>query len=419
MSKRIHNVFIYQNPRQGASFISQHVAGGYRHSKMAKGGDDTASFVLHFTPSQAEVAFEQLLGCVVRVYVDNTEDPIWEGYIDRMTWRPGGITVTRGLENMSNRVNVTFYNADSAAANKVENTTHYDMTESIAVYGLKEGVYDAGVHFNNADKTHKVYLRNLLRNIYGWPQVSAVSASGGDGVIEIECKGLQYYAWDWQDYNAPKGSAADVTLDLVTAFLRVAGDSVFAGGVYLPANAPYVYAVGALAGGADWLKFVKVGAAPANISLVSAGGQTYLQFIQGLVEAGDGTNRFVFGITYRQPGNNQRYIYYNYANTAVVYTTYALSDAGRLRDVYGQVIDPWRVKPDAGIRINDILIGWSAEGDDPRIGYVERIEYDADAGSVSWQTGDDITLEGAMQRMKRYKKFKANDPFAAKPRQAI
>lgn len=418
MAAKLHSVHLYQPPRQGTAFVAQHAAIGYRHGIMAKGGFDTASFTLQLSQPAAELAFSNYLGCVVRVIVDNPDEPIWEGYIDRMTWRTGGVAVTRGFDNMMNRVNVTYYNADSPSANKTEQTAVANQLASQALYGVKEGSIDAGVHYNNADKTHKEALRDLRKNIYAYPQVSVAASEGGDGVLEIECKGLQYYVWDWSNYKLAKTNPSAITSVLHVAFARATGETAYAGGIMVPANATLIYETGVFAGGADWLRFI-VSNTAAQISYASESGQTHLQYLQSIVEAGNGVQQCVFGITLPDPNNGKRYVYYRPADTAIKYTAYAMSDTGRLRDLYGGVVPPWLVRPDAGVRINDILTGWDEAGDDPRIGYIESIEYDADAGTVQWQTGDDITLEGAMQRKKPLKAFAANNSFAANPRQTV
>lgn len=403
MSINTHLVQIFQRPRQGSAFIAQHIATGYRHSIIAKGGFDTASWSLQLNTSGAEIAFSQYIGCVVRVYVDNPNEPIWEGFINRVTWRVGGLVLTRSFDAMMNRVTVTFYNADSAATNKTEQTSVVDNAQSQAIFGIKEGSLDAGVHHSNANKTHKEIMRDTRRSVASWPQISVATADGGDGIIEFEAKGLQYFAWDWQNYKN-----TDTTLD--NASFLFGNVTCNAPSPYLPANAPYVYDVSAAIG-------IKISAnASFQMSRKSESGGTYLQFLQSIVEAGDGTNEWVFGIETPDVNTGKRQVYYRRANTAIQYNASALADSGRLRDLSGRIIPGYLVRPDAGVRINDILTGWDGLGDDPRTGYLERIEYDGESGSVSWSTGDGTDLEDAMQRTQRIKPYAANNPFAAPPR---
>ena len=77
---------------------------------------------------------------------------------------------------------------------------------------------------------------------------------------------------------------------------------------------------------------------------------------------------------------------------------------------------PWRVLPDRGIRLQDVLVGWNGMGDDPREAYLEVIEYDAESQSVAWQTSDNINIEGAFQLRQYYKTHGSR--FGAPPRQS-
>jgi phosphotransferase system IIB component len=419
-----HYLHVYQRPRQGTAHVASYKVNGYRHRLVTQGGYDSASCALDVRAAEAEWIYSHLIGCVARFHVDDPMQEIFEGYIDRITYRVGGFTYTKSLENMANKVNVTYFNSDSAAAVKTENVdtatgTVLQNTESQAIYGLKEMNLEAGVHHNNADKTHKILLRQTTLAIRGWPQVSVAYGGENSGaLIELEFRGLHVMAWDWQHYNAPKGSAADVTLDLVTAFLRLVGDSGFAGGIYLPSNAASIYQTGVLAGGANWLRFVKSGAGPANISMASASGQTYLQFVQSITEAGDGVSQAVFGLKRYEISSGLRYAYYQLASTTVRYNINALRDTGRIRDIYGRIVPGWMVVPDGVFQTMDIRLASHSGGDDPRTGYISAVEYDADSGTASIQSGDNITLEGVLQH-DRYFKAHSRKAFSAPPRQVL
>lgn len=415
-----HRISLYQRPRQGTGFVAQHVASGYRHSILAMGGFDTASWNLQLSPSAAEQAFQNYMGLVVRVYVDNPLVPVWEGFINRITWRVGGLVLSRSFDGMMNRVAVSYYNTKSAAATKTEKTIEVDTVQSQNIFGVKQGTLDAKLHYNNANKTHKEVLRDTRKSVASWPQISVSSGDGGDGIMEFEAKGLQYFAWDWQTYTQldPSAGGSAILANAYRAFEILTVQTTFAGGIYLPANGAFVYEQGADTGAVP-----RTGAyrdiafnTAFQIQTESQGASTYLQFLQELVEAGDGTNRWVFGIGLPDPNGGQRNVYYRPANTNILYTCNALSDSGRLRDVNGAVIPGYLVRPDASVRINDILIGWDERGDDPRISYIQRIEYDAEANTVAWSNGDGADLENALQRSNSVKAYAANTPFAAPPR---
>jgi hypothetical protein len=132
------------------------------------------------------------------------------------------------------------------------------------------------------------------------------------------------------------------------------------------------------------------------MSRESRTGQTFLQFMQSIAEAGDGSQQYAWGIGALDPNSQTRRIYYRPASTTVRYTVNALTDVGRVRDANGTPVPGWLVQADAGIRINDILTGYNQPGDDPRVGYIETVSYDGETGLVTFTTGDNITMEGAL-----------------------
>jgi hypothetical protein len=387
-----HIIQLWAKPKQSAQWIKNYTAVNYRHKLVAKGGFESMSATLQMSANEGEAFIEQYIGNIVRVYVDNPVEPIWEGFITRITLRAGGAVFTRSTDNMMNRVNVTYYNADSALAQKTEQTAVVNNTASQNLYGIKEGSIDAGVHYNNADKTHKTTLRNTLLGIRAYPQISVqAGGSSSDSLIEIECQGLVYFAYEWQNYKS-----AVTTLRQPNGIMNRLGAGGV--GVIYPENLPFVATLTDRGITAN---------ASFNISEESKTGQTFWQFIKSVGEAGDGTQQWVWGLTSVDPNLGYRYFYYKPATTTINYTTQIYRDSGYVRDVYGNIVNGWEVKPDYGIRINDAFIGWNltgtGAGDDPRVGYIETIEYDGETGAVTWQTGDNITLEGVFQNDRYFK----------------
>lgn len=423
-----HVMEISQRPRQGALKLGSFPVNNYRHRITAKGGFDSASCSLDVRPAEAEDIFSNYVGCVVAFYVDNPFAPIWEGYIERITYRVGGAVLTRSLENMANRVNVTYYNADSGAAIKTENIqtalgTVIENAASQAIYGLKVTNLDAGIHFNNADKSHKNLLRQTTLAQRAWPQISTVFGVEASGpLIELEMRGLHYMAWDWQTYENVRGSGLDTLTNASRAFQIVTSESgaaAWGGGALVPANASYIYAIGTSVNPNVLAQQYVTGNVSFNIQLASQSAQTYLQYIQGVAEAGDGAKQYVYGIHPPDPTTGIRYTYYSPANAAVAYQVTALRDPGRVRGTDGIITPGWLVRPNNGIQIMDILVGYNQAGDDPRIGYIESIEYDGETGLVSFQTGDNITMEGVLQKDRYYKAHGTKDRFGAQPRNVL
>lgn len=400
---------VLQRPVQGTGFVGRYPVFNYTHRKIARGGDDYASCSIKCSQTAGEEIYSEYLGCIVQFYAsDNPIDPIFEGFINRVTLRTGGVVLTRSLDEMSNRVSVVFYSANSGATPKTEITTAVNNTDSQDIYGIKEGTFDGGIHFNAADTTHKQILRDTIRTIRAWPQISVASTDRVEGTsIELEIRGLKSFAWEWQNYTS-----TNTTLETASdAFTRV---TVLLTGAP-PSNGALIYGTGNV--GTPSLGEIAANTT-FNISRESRSGQSYWQYIQSIIEAGDGSAQYTCGITRSNIFAANRYVYYRPAAVATLkYTTKAYKDAGMLRNTAGVLIPGHLIEPDAAIQVMDLLPNWSQPGDNPTIGYIESIDYDAESGRVKWQTGDNLTLEGVLQGTKYFKK--SGVLFGAQTRQVL
>lgn len=402
-----HYLHISDRPRQGSNLLATYQANNYTHRLTTAGGYDTASCALNVRPSEAEDIFSNYVGCAVAFYVDDPTAPIWEGYIERITYRAGGLVLTRSLENMANRVSVTYKNT---ASGNTETTLVNDNADSQAIYGIKEMSIDGLINYG-ADVSHKNLLRDTNLAIRAWPMVSV--ATGGDSggpLIELEMRGLQYMAWDWQAYSNAAAGVDNADLAFMRTTVRT--------DVSAPTNAPYIYLTGAGSFVGAFSALVQANAT-FNYSRQSSAGQTYNQYLQGLIEAGDGARPWIFGITPRDFNTGVRLVYYRAASAEIKYQVNALRETGRLRDMSGALIPGWRVTPDASAQIMDILIGYNQAGNDPRVFYIEAIEYDGESGLVSFQSGDNITMEGILQRNRYFRPQNRAQRFGAEPRKTL
>ena len=389
-----HILNIYQRPKQRgmAGFsLARYNMTGYKHRIIAMGGFDTASGALVVPRAEAEIIISNYIECVIQVIVDNPLNPAWEGFITRITYRVGGVVYTRSTDQMGNRTRVTYFDANAATPN-TQQTVVTNNAVSQAIYGVKVANLEAGVHYNSANITHLNSLRDTL-NLQAYPQISSVSSSSGDSVIvEIEMQGLYYYAFDWDNYVSTDTTMTNSNF----LFQRITC------GVDRSANASDViedttaYPVTADALIVNYSTF--------QMSRESRTGQTYLQFIQSIVEAGDGSQQWVWGITSLEPNRGTRNIYYKPASSAIAYTYRALKDYGRVRDLFGAFVPGWKVRPDAVIQVTDVLTFYDSSGDDPRRGYIMAVDYDGDSGLVTFQSGDNITMEGALGTNRYFKR---------------
>ena len=108
---------------------------------------------------------------------------------------------------------------------------------------------------------------------------------------------------------------------------------------------------------------------------------------------GDAGQYWVAGITPTNPNTGERRLYYKTQRTAIDYTA-KISDGLQLRDVWGRRVDPWRARPDGGVRITDSLIAWDGLGDNPIESWIATIEYDSATQRATWRGLDDTAAEG-------------------------
>lgn len=375
----IHYLNVYQKPKQGNVYLDRKVAYQYRHQITAMGWFDTASCQVAASRTEAEDALENWVGNRVAVFVDNPVAAIWEGLISRVSISVGGLVFTRSLDDMLNKVRTTrTYSATSTIIPTVSSGS--SLAASQAVYGIKEGNLDMNPHPGASGSSGQAdTLEALALALQAWPQTSVTLRGGGNlNIVSLEMVGFQY-TLEWETYQQA-GSLSRAPNTIITTDI-------------LPA----------LANGATFFDNTDFSEIDSNAAYttqrISRTGSTAWQFIQSLTEPGDGVDRWVAGITPTDNRGNRR-LYYRLSNTDIEYT--ARADQGlRSFNQWGKYVPPWRVRPDAGIRINDVLTAWNGQGDDPRETYIESVQYDAESQAVYWQGIDDITVEGAFQ-LKRY-----------------
>lgn len=406
-----HSLQVYQNPIKGTGFVAQYDATGVRWTKKSQGGDDFASCSVRANQAEAYRMYSEMVGSLGQFYTDNPSEPNWEGIISRVTIRIGGIVLSRSLDTMGNAVIVQFYDINNAGA-KTRQTTEINNTLSQGQFGKKEKTVEAGLHYNTLNVTHKNDLADLILVLDAFPGVSVTPNSSASGTtVEIELVGLQYYVWDWITYV----NATVSTVTASEAFRTVATDSAVMG--TMNPNMGATIATTTAAGQSNGY-LINTNSA-FSIPITSTAGQTALQYLRSVVEAGTGATQYVFGITRRNIWQPTRYVYYRPARTAVAYGVRARQDVGRVRDRWNNVIPPQYVEPDNVIQILDLPGEWTglSGGDDPRLSYISGIEYDGDARSVTWTGGDNPTLEGALLETGAFKFYRKS--YGAPAKQAF
>lgn len=379
-----HTLNLYQKPKLGNAFVGRYSIFNYKHRILAMGGFDTASCQIALDRKAGETALEQWVGRRVAIYVQNAAVPIWEGLISRVTLRAGAAVFTASLDELFNKVRVTF--GQRNATPNTQYTTPVSNTTSQALYGIKEGNIDAlSSDTISADLTAKTTLANRYLATRAYPKVSTAFASGSADLVSIEMIGF-YHTLEWETYDP--GVASGVTTP--TAFLAL---------LFVTAGVNRFSNLNTFFDNTD----VTQVATNTSFNAPASRGATYWDVVKSLTEPGDGTNRYISGITPTDPNTGTRRLYYARANVAVEYTIQARYDVGRVRNIYGAPLQPWQVRPDRSVRLQDVLTGWNLQGDDPREFYLEAVNYDAESQTVSLQSSDNIELEGALQLDSYYK----------------
>jgi len=370
-----HTLHIYEKPALGSAYIKHLNTYNYRHSINAIGGFDTASCDIAVrSRDEGQQFLDQYLGNRVAFYVDNPVEPIWEGFINRMTFSSGGVEYSISLDEMSNYV-VTLYTTTNTSPATTQSAAAQDA-DSQGVFGIKEEQIDLGLMLAGTGVT---LMRDTVLAQRAWPKSSILPAQGGAGLLHLECLGF-YHTLEWENYRETGTGSVQLGSFVDTIITNLLNGTTFFDN-------------------AD----VSLTVANANtIDIFTAKGGSTWETLLKIREIGNGTNYYVIGVTPTNFQTGTRRFYYTTASTTVTYTA-RQSDGLRIRNLYGQLVDPWRVRPDTGIRVSDMLISWNGIGDNPTETYIMKVDYDANRQTAIYAGDDDLTAEGVFN-LKTYNK---------------
>ena len=385
-----HFIHVYQRPKQGSAFIQRYPIYNYQHSIVNQGWFDTASGDIAVrSDSEGQKILQQYLGCFVAIYVDNPVVPVWEGLINRITFNSGGASYTISLDEMANRVTVTY----TGAANVAAEVAATNNLVSQAIYGIKQDQIEFGV--DPSAGTARTLLQGTILAQRAFPQTAISQAQGNTNIVHLELIGI-YHTLEWskQFTGTTTGTiAADAS---VTA--------------YVANNAN-------LATFFDSTSVAKISANAATVPIQQRG-VSFWDRLLTLAEMGDGTNYWVCGILPTDRTTGKRLFYYRQANAAVEYTALK-TDGLKPRNVFGRVVPPYLVVPDRAIRVSDALVGFynGSIQLDPTATYIQSVQYDANAQSVQWFGADNTTARAAFMLNRGY--LPLGRDFGAPARQIV
>lgn len=375
-----HWLTLYRRPQEaltaGEQMVGRYRAYNYSHRISSFGWFDTASCDVQVrgTGQQSNV-LERLLGTRAAIHVLDPIQPVWEGFVNRVSFVKNGVEWSISLEAMVNRVAVVYSNTSVSPAASTLAVAVNDTT-SQGVYGIKGTLVDLP---KNYGATGVTTYQNTILALNSWPQASLNAVSSPDSLIKLELLGF-WHTLGWSFYST--GGIADFAMDLMVRTLLPAD-----------ANGSLFYA------NAD---FTEIVANAATTPLQNYTRQDSLTGMRRITEGGDGSTAWIAGMGERNFNTGTRRVYYRQASTTTRYRA-RLGDGLRLRDIYGKPVHGWDVRPDCGLQISDLVPGWSGQGDNPAEMYVDSIDYDGNTGQVTLAGADDKRVEGIYQ-LKRYGK---------------
>ncbi len=372
---QLHTVNIYQRPKQGNNFLRRFNAVGYRHRIISVGGYDTASCEVLTRPGEGEMFIENFLGSRVAVYVDNPLRPIWEGFISRISIDVGATRWMATLENMANRIRIT-YKRIGATSVDTRNSSFND--DSVAKFGIKTDTIEAGLYGGSASvaNNHIDQMKDALLAARNWPtQSKSGSARQGPGTIKIEMLGF-YHTLLWEAWHEGGSTERDAGLAVSERITNLDNGTTFFDNTItnkIEANSSFKVSDEHQVTIPVWQQLLKI------------------------QEAGDGSVNWVMGVSSSNPANGIRHFYYRPQSTTLRYVE-RVDNQITIRNEFGGVIKPWFVRPDAILETRDILVSWNLKGDDPRRTYLQKVSYNADNNSIKWSSEDDVTFNGTTQQ---------------------
>lgn len=388
MAIPIHYIHVFQRPAQGSSFIKRYPVYNYQHSIVNQGWFDTASCDLAIRSfSEGNDILNGYLGAFVRIFVDNPVVPIWEGLINRITFNSGGASYTMSLEEMANRVSIVYTGAVNAAAE----TAVVNNTASQAIYGIKQDQIEFGA--DPSAGTHRTLLGNVILAQRAFPQTSVSQAQGETNLVHLELIGI-YHTLTWEKLFIALTAATSVFSTRITNLLAT------------------------IANGTTFLDNADASQITANAATTpqQQRGVSFWELFQKIAEAGDGTNYWITGVLPTDPNIGTRRLYYRQFNSTVEYTALQ-SDGLKPRNLFGKPIAPWLIVPDKAIRVQDTLVGFGSPiSTDPRVTYIQSVQYDANSQQVQWFGTDDTTARAAFQLKRAFKRLSKNMPNTAPTR---
>jgi len=397
------DIIITENPAKSATNptgrtetfienITDKVDGVFSWTIEAFGGFATAH--LEMVVSEAD-AWEMLNRLGKRVAFLHPEAPdksliCWEGMIHSVNVDDGGATISRSLENCYNKIAVNYTGVDDSRdppeTRGYEGTEHAEDSASVAAYGRRFLIYEAGTIYGPSYQARRQNGGNKLRDLFlsqfAEPRASATTLRRGGGSsasglrVSVDCVGFVHELA--MNFNGDLSYYQANISDILKAIVQNVCYGTAA------QFAPYGTTPTAFA--ASWqLPFVsadtsKITENTNQVTRYKLDSRTTRTYIDDLMRYGDGaTGRRTFYGYYEN-----RVFHYTVEPDTYDYKTRRNDPSEAIYDrATGNIVPPWLVRPAKVIGVPDLVPEETSETlGNPRAFLIGTVEFTAPATVV-------------------------------------
>lgn len=317
----------------------------YRRQSLAMGGDHIATFTFSAADDILERWFDDYLACHFEESFAGVTTFV--GLIWSMRLSYNGVVLTKSLDNLANSVRVTY---QTGSAGSATTTTAVTDAASIARYGTKEHLAQAGTYITSTMAGY--YAANLLatlKQIRATMEEARLTGATTPGTLQVEVRGYSH-TLNWRTRTDASTSAAAAST-AVSAAISTAS-------------------------------YVTAGSISSNTATVSeeCTNQPVWDRIKAIAELGGNGSRWLAGCY------QGRALRYAAADESTIAYEQEMRSQRRLTFIpgSGELIPAALVQPGGVMFVRDLMPGRPQAAtllDDPRSLFIEMVEY-SQAGAV-------------------------------------
>ena len=354
---------------------------GWSHITQAVGGYWSAAFNPKGSKAFLDDWYENGIGRDIRL-ANAALETRWEGFVNKLTYRCGAITATRGpLLDLGNVVHLTYSTVDTTTTpptmgirKRVQATDTAQAAVSRALFGTIVKNLSTG----GATETNAAIIANAYIADHAMPETSvtggeAGAASAGEASIQVECLGYVHYLTTYIYNNTTSPAVQQYPHTKIAAILTAYAlvNAIF-GAFSYTANTAWQESGWENDDNDGWTTIKR---------LVAMGGTSYA--------------RWLFGVY------TDKIPLYAAAPTTVEYHQ-RLAEGGMVTNPTGVPVRPWDVLPGRWIFFPDFLPGRgqpeTALRDDPRCGFIESVTFNAPY-AMTWQGNRNSSIDQRLARL--------------------